>query len=396
MVGPKMRVSKKTVKKIGSKKRMGEKKVTKKRKKCKKQKEILKKKKIPRQTQEMADVLKLKNEISKSAENIRKKYQALKRGKETDESRLMQTWSPLTNPIQQNIIRVADSIDEIVRHKKNKKKLQEFNVGSDKELALAIAETPKKPPAKQRAIRQSVANRETPTPQVDNREEEKGGEEEEEENFVSPAVSKEAADEAISIESQRFSAKKLAGLNPDLRHFISKIAKGQTEDMDDLYGVKYTGKSWTIGGSQVSFDKYDVFVDNKKFEGSRGLYELLFSKMPDEDYITKDDMANYKQILEISNAHRKTYSADKAVMGNKGFKYTAIISKLFPPKSKKLGSGSDVTMNARQPVCHYYDDVNDLVDRLRLLTASSSAGNNAHQNEVNAILAELREAQLVE
>lgn len=44
----------------------------------------------------------------------------------------------------------------------------------------------------------------------------------------------------------------------------------------------------------------------------------------------------------------------------------------------------------------YYDDPNELVDRLRLLVASKSSGNSNHAQEINSILEELRERKLIE
>jgi len=43
----------------------------------------------------------------------------------------------------------------------------------------------------------------------------------------------------------------------------------------------------------------------------------------------------------------------------------------------------------------YWDDPNELVDRLRLLVASRAAGNPNHDNEIMSIIEELRESGLV-
>ena len=40
----------------------------------------------------------------------------------------------------------------------------------------------------------------------------------------------------------------------------------------------------------------------------------------------------------------------------------------------------------------YWDDPNELVDRLRLLLASRAAGSNSHVNEINSIIEQLRDA----
>lgn len=47
-------------------------------------------------------------------------------------------------------------------------------------------------------------------------------------------------------------------------------------------------------------------------------------------------------------------------------------------------------------VYEYYDDPNELCDRLRLLVASKQAGNSNHDQEINSIIEELRESNFIE
>lgn len=46
-------------------------------------------------------------------------------------------------------------------------------------------------------------------------------------------------------------------------------------------------------------------------------------------------------------------------------------------------------------VYEYFDDPNELVERLMLLVSSKSAGNSNHDQEINSIIEELRERNLV-
>lgn len=46
-------------------------------------------------------------------------------------------------------------------------------------------------------------------------------------------------------------------------------------------------------------------------------------------------------------------------------------------------------------VYEYYDDPNELCDRLRLLISSKGAGNTNHDQEINSIVEELRERGVV-
>ena len=43
----------------------------------------------------------------------------------------------------------------------------------------------------------------------------------------------------------------------------------------------------------------------------------------------------------------------------------------------------------------YWDNPNELVNRLRLLMASKKAGHNNHDNEIISIIEELKEAEII-
>lgn len=51
---------------------------------------------------------------------------------------------------------------------------------------------------------------------------------------------------------------------------------------------------------------------------------------------------------------------------------------------------------AENIVYEYYDDPNEICDRLQLLVASKVAGNSNHQQEINSIIEELRERNIIE
>jgi len=46
-----------------------------------------------------------------------------------------------------------------------------------------------------------------------------------------------------------------------------------------------------------------VIVDEVKYKGTPGLYELIFKRIPDDTIYTKDDKLTYKSILLTTNAH---------------------------------------------------------------------------------------------
>ncbi|KAI8123498.1 hypothetical protein CVS40_5822 [Lucilia cuprina] len=53
------------------------------------------------------------------------------------------------------------------------------------------------------------------------------------------------------------------------------------------------------------------------------------------------------------------------------------------------------SLDNRKPKYIYWDDPNELVNRLRLLTSSSSVGHNNHKNEIISIIEELKEANII-
>ena len=93
-----------------------------------------------------------------------------------------------------------------------------------------------------------------------------------------------------------------------------------------------------------------------------------------------------------SNAHKVNYNANERIKSNKGYTYIYIIKKLM--NDTHSGKG---LMRVKQvkPNYIYWDDHNELVERLKLLIASQQAGNNNHTNEIVSIIEELREGNLM-
>lgn len=162
---------------------------------------------------------------------------------------------------------------------------------------------------------------------------------------------------------------------------------------------------------QLLANSNDVSINNVIYEGTPGLLQLLYLKNP-QDY-TDADLKNYKNILFSTNAHKKGYSQEMGIFGTRSDKYKNVISKLFStvylrgsssssPASKtsrlqslrsfKRGTG---LMTEGVPIYEYWNDPNELVDRLRMLIASSQAGHEGHQNEIESIIEELREEGII-
>ena len=86
--------------------------------------------------------------------------------------------------------------------------------------------------------------------------------------------------------------------------------------------------------------------------------------------------------------------------GSKRWKYTNVIKPLIVQIRRNSGRrstiGSGLTYNKNPVEYIYWDDPNELVDRLKLLIASKEAGNTSLDNEIVAIVNnELRESNLI-
>lgn len=161
------------------------------------------------------------------------------------------------------------------------------------------------------------------------------------------------------------------------------------QEFDHKYGIRLDTltEKLMIGDSNVDIDGSDIIVKNKRYRGTQGLYELLFKKNP--KHYSTEDVDNYKKIVIKTNANRRYYKSNKQVDGSKLKKYKKIIAPMV--------SGKGILMEADNNKIDYihWDDPNELVDRLRLLIASASAGHTGHTNEINSIVEELREAKII-
>ena len=143
------------------------------------------------------------------------------------------------------------------------------------------------------------------------------------------------------------------------------------------FSINKNGKL-TIGDRLVKIENDKIILGNEEFAGTPGLFSLLVLKEPDFQKLKDEDFRNYKRILEKTGVHLK--SDGYQLKANPGKKYQKIIKPLFV----KTGKGFV-----------YWDNPNELVERLKLLCASQTAGNNSHQNEIIDIVEELKEANII-
>lgn len=170
-------------------------------------------------------------------------------------------------------------------------------------------------------------------------------------------------------------------------------------EMDNIYGVKKAGGTYMLGNSQIKFDRDMIIVNNHIYPKSNGLMELIFKRQPDQSICTSSDQENYRNILEATSAHRVKHNQHGKLRTSKSAKYKNIILPMFTnSKSESNKKGGSLLPRYKTAKLNsnidyvYWEDPNEIIDRLRLLIAERTAGNNSHDNEIHSIVEELRES----
>lgn len=174
--------------------------------------------------------------------------------------------------------------------------------------------------------------------------------------------------------------------------------------MNIPFGVRMERGRLMLGSYPISMSDKKLIIGGETYYLTRGLYDLLFKKVADFNKVTEDDKRLYKTLLLKTNAHRRDFNPNKPIKSNKGMKYLQIIRPLFKlTKQRSLseeiavsGEGLPFLKKVKADVSYvYWDDPNELVDRLKLLIASRDAGNTGLDNEIISVIEELREAGFV-
>jgi len=163
---------------------------------------------------------------------------------------------------------------------------------------------------------------------------------------------------------------------------FTNFRKLEDQEKDKVYGPKKNSQGIIkLGTEVIHFRNGAIIVRENSYPMTQGLGELLCSRYPMQ--YTANDLITYKDILIQTSAH---LTQDGTKIRKGGTKYEQIISKLFT-------TGSGVKLQTHNLV--YWNDPNELVERLRLLLASQAAGNTGLSNEILSIYEELYETGLI-
>jgi hypothetical protein len=110
----------------------------------------------------------------------------------------------------------------------------------------------------------------------------------------------------------------------------------ESDSLDRQYGIRKDGDKYSIGNSTVTIDgDSNIYLRDKEFKGTEGLWELLTRKKTNLAAVTTKELRKYKSILQMTDAHLEQYEPGCNIHVSRGVKYRNVISKLFPQRGGK-------------------------------------------------------------
>ena len=151
------------------------------------------------------------------------------------------------------------------------------------------------------------------------------------------------------------------------------------KNRDNIFGIhKGADKNLYIGDTRIHVDNNIIIVGEKVYEGTRGLWELITMKEPDD--FNDEDRDNYAEIMINPNAlKRGNVSGSRTPKASKVWKWNNLLKRIWSERDKYEGTGVVILPS----------DADALLDRLGLLFASKGAGNTGVGNEIVSICDEL-------
>jgi hypothetical protein len=189
-------------------------------------------------------------------------------------------------------------------------------------------------------------------------------------------------------------------------YYTSLIGTGRRDDADTTFGLRTKPDQpglFYVGTKPVQIAGNDVIIDDKKYEGTKGLWELTVHNEPNETHITEDDKTKYEDTMISTNAVRRENDPARP-KANKSYKYDRWIKPIWVKHKHKKGKGltaksvtgaspkrlKGAALHKITNTIYLPSDPNALVDRLDLLLAGKQAGNTGLRNELVAICDELK------
>ena len=182
------------------------------------------------------------------------------------------------------------------------------------------------------------------------------------------------------------------------------------KNIDLTYGIYAIDGKFKIGDKFITIEDNNIKVDDITFEGTKGFWELVTSKNP-ENY-TEEDLNKYQRLVILTNtAYQNNDPNQNKPKSSKSKKWGNIIKPIW--KAIKEQQDEDETEDEEEGNAYnLFDDdpqpgtsgsglkilpsdPNALIDRFDLLFSSKKAGHTGVRNEIVAILDELKRQRVI-
>lgn len=189
------------------------------------------------------------------------------------------------------------------------------------------------------------------------------------------------------------------------------LGNANPSQRDTTFGIYIKEKRPYLGNLPIFIDDNIITVGGEKFMGTQGLWELLTLKEPKK--YSHDDLEVYEHLILKSSAHRHHNDpTSPQVKSSSGNKYLKLIKPMLirhnmlknqqPSKSLEeeinetstTGSGLRKILTNAPVEYVYWNDLNELLERLYIVYGSMKAGNKNNPrlyNEILSIVEELKE-----
>ena len=154
--------------------------------------------------------------------------------------------------------------------------------------------------------------------------------------------------------------------------WFEQMYKGST---DTKFGPHYEHSNLMLGNKKIEItDSGGILIDSELYPATEGLYDLLFQKNVNLQDISEKDKETYFKILQQTNSYKKKYDSREGVAADRSNKYRFVIKPILQSmQNKKGGGGLKFLLTNKKRQYKFWDDPNELCERLKILVEEKSA-----------------------
>ena len=151
---------------------------------------------------------------------------------------------------------------------------------------------------------------------------------------------------------------------------------------DKTFGINKIDGHHYIGDTHVIIHKNNIIIDDEKFTGTPGLWDLIMLKDPPEKNYSNKEYKDYVNILRKTHVlHQGNNPNNPYSKSSKSYKWNRFLRHIWEYRGVRFEGEGIVIMSS---------DPNALLERLDLLLASQKAGHTGVGNELVRICDELK------